>query len=103
MIKFIESSFQVKESSQKIESLDLPANTYIVTFRSESATLNLKEIQDQVDESIPNKELISCCRRKTKNTKIDMRILDIRWLLHNRQGFLDFAPVLETYERDNLF
>ena len=103
MIKFIESSFQGLEASQKIESLDLPINTYIVTFRSESATLNQKEIQEKVDESIPNKELISCYRQKPKNTKIDMRIMDIRWLLHDRMGFLDFAPIFETYERDNLF
>ena len=32
-----------------------------------------------------------------------MRIMDIRWLLQDKQGFLDFAPILETYERDNLF
>ena len=29
--------------------------------------------------------------------------MDIRWLLHDRKGFLDFAPILEKYERDNLF
>ena len=44
MIKFFESSFQVLAASQKVESLDLPVNTHIVTFRSDSATLNLKEI-----------------------------------------------------------
>ena len=42
-------------------------------------------------------------QKKSKNTKIDMGIMDIRWLLQDKQGFLDFAPVLETYERDNLF
>ena len=55
MIKFIESSFQDVEASQKIESLDLPVNTYIVTFRSDSATLTTKEIQDKVNESIHEK------------------------------------------------
>ena len=45
MIKFIESSLQESQAAQKIESIDLPVNTHIVTFRSESATLNLKEIQ----------------------------------------------------------
>ena len=103
MIKFIESSFQVLESSQNIESLDLPANTYMVTFRSESNTLNLFDVQEKVDASITDKELFGCCRPKTKTTKIDMRIMDIRWLLHDRKSFLDFAPILEKYERDNLF
>ena len=32
-----------------------------------------------------------------------MMIMDIRWLLQDKKGFLDFAPILETYERDNLF
>ena len=32
-----------------------------------------------------------------------MRIMDIRWLLNDKQGILDFAPILESYERDNLF
>ena len=55
MIKFIESSFQDLEASQKIESLVLPVNTYIVTFRSDSATLNVKQIQAEVNKSIPEK------------------------------------------------
>ena len=45
MIKFFESSFQVLDASQKVDSLLLPVGTHIVTFRSESATLDLKEIQ----------------------------------------------------------
>ena len=44
MIKFIESSLQETENLQKIESMDLPVNTSIVTFRSKSAELDLKEI-----------------------------------------------------------
>ena len=30
-------------------------------------------------------------------------IMDIGWLLHGKKGFLDLAPILEDYERDNLF
>ena len=103
MIKFLESSFQVSESSQKIESLDLPANISFVTFRSDTNTLNLKEIQEQVDASISDKELLSCRRPKAKNTKIQMIIMDIRWLIHDNQDFLDLVPVLGAYESEDLF
>ena len=29
--------------------------------------------------------------------------MDIRWILRGQKGFLDFVPVLENFERDNLF
>ena len=29
--------------------------------------------------------------------------MDIRWLLRDKKGFLDFVPTLEKFERDNLF
>lgn len=45
MIKFIESSLQETEDMQKIESIDLPVNTSIVTFRAKNAQLTLEEIQ----------------------------------------------------------
>ena len=82
MIKFIESSLQEIGTSIKIESMDLPINTHIVSFRSESAVLNPEEIQQKVNESLPEKELFSFCREtKTKITKIKVMIMDIRWLL----------------------
>ena len=82
MIKFIGSSLQEVGNSINIESMDLPINTHIVSFRSDSAVLNPEEIQSLVDASLPEKELFSCCREtKTKNTKIKVMIMDIRWLL----------------------
>ena len=29
--------------------------------------------------------------------------MDIRWLLRDEKGFLDFVPILERFERDSLF
>ena len=37
------------------------------------------------------------------NTKCVVRIMDIRWILRDGLGFLDFVPILEDFERDNLF
>ena len=71
MIKFIGSSLQEIGTSINIESMDLPINTHIVSFRSNSAVLTPEEIQQEVVKSLPEKELFSCCREtKTKNTKI---------------------------------
>ena len=71
MIKFIGSSLQEVGTSIKIDSIDLPVNTHIVSFRSESAVLSPEEIQQNVNKSLPEKELFSFCREtKTRNTKI---------------------------------
>ena len=45
MIKFIESSLQETCSTSKINSVNMPINTQIITFRSESASLLQDEIQ----------------------------------------------------------
>ena len=29
--------------------------------------------------------------------------MDIRWMLRNGKGFLDFVPIIKEFERDNLF
>ena len=29
--------------------------------------------------------------------------MDIQWILRDGKGFLDFVPILEEFERDNLF
>ena len=84
MIKFIESSLQETYSSSKINSINMPVNTQIITFRSNSALLIQEEIQDSVSKSLPEKELISFCReKKLINTKVLTRIMDIRWLLRD--------------------
>ena len=55
MIKFIDSSLQVTEAARKIENIQMPHDTQIVTFRYKSATLNIEDIQEQVRISLPTK------------------------------------------------
>ena len=82
MIKFIESSLQENCSSSKINSINMPVNTQIITFRSNSARLIQEEIQDNVSKSLPEKELINfCSKKKLINTVVLTRIMDIRWLI----------------------
>ena len=76
----------------------------IVTFRHQASILNPQQIQQAVIDSIPKKELCPCFgKQKTVNTKCNVRIMDIRWMLRGGKGFLDFVPILEDFERDNLF
>ena len=104
MMKFIDSSLQETAPCQEIEALDLPFGMQIATFRHYASVLNPDQIQQAVNESIPKKELIPCLgKQKTVNTKCLVRIMDIRWILRDGLGFLDFAPVLENFERNNLF
>ena len=55
MINFIESSLQETEAALKIENVQMPHDTQIVTFRSKSAILNIEEIQSEVEKSLPTK------------------------------------------------
>ena len=59
LIKCIESSLMETETTCVIESLDMPNNTPIITFRSDLPTLNQEQIQSLALESVPNKALIS--------------------------------------------
>ena len=45
MINFLESSLQQNESTQKIISIDMPSNTYVITFRTSSSTLEQEDVQ----------------------------------------------------------
>ena len=107
LIKCIESSLMESETTCLIESLDMPANTQIITFRSELATLNQEEIQHLALESLPQKELISLPEflreDKLVNTNVIVRVIDIRWLLRESKNFLDFVPILEACKLDKLY
>ena len=85
----------------------MPTNTYLITFRTTSSTLEQEEIQQKVDESLKEKKLISILDRFTEkkfvNTKVKVRVMDIRWVLRGNKGFLDFVSILKNYSRDKLF
>ena len=53
------------------------------------------------------KKLISILDRFTEkkfvNTKVKVRVMDIRWVLRGNKGFLDFVSILKNYSRDKLF
>ena len=103
-MSFIESSLQETEYTQQFNSVNIPASTQFVTFRSDRGTLTLEEIQKMIYESLPKKELISLLRdKKFINTKIELKIIDIRWLLRDKKTFLDLVPILEQFRRDSLF
>ena len=103
-MKFIDSSLVETPCCAEIEALDLPVGMQIVTFRHYASILSPEQIQKAVDESIPKKELCPCLgKQKVVNTKCVVRMLDIRWILRDGKGFLDFVPILEDFERDNLF
>ena len=51
-----------------------------------------------------SKEFFSFCRdKKVINTKVTVKIMDIRWIIKGGMDFLDFLPILEKFKRDNLF
>ena len=52
LIKCLESSLEETEICSKIETMDLPNGKVLITFRSDSSTLNAKEIQRKALESI---------------------------------------------------
>ena len=105
MINFIESSLQETPTTEKIISLDMPPQATFVTFRSSSSRLDQEEVQYLVTESIKKKELIPILAGEDKvvNTKVNVRIMDIRWMLRGGIGFLDFVTILSNYRRDKLF
>ena len=37
------------------------------------------------------------------NKEVEVKIMDIQWLLRGSQSFLDFVPVLESSKLDKLF
>ena len=59
LIKCIESSLMDTETTCVIESLDMPNNTQMITFRSDLPTLNQEQVQHLALESVPQKELFS--------------------------------------------
>ena len=51
-----------------------------------------------------SKEFFSFFRdKKVINTKVTVKIMDIRWIIKGGMDFLDFLPILEKFKRDNLF
>ena len=76
----------------------MPSNTYVITFRTSSSTLEQEEVQLKVNESLKQKRLFSFLdifsQNKFINTKVKVRVMDIRWLLRGNQGFLDFVTIL---------
>ena len=82
----------------------MPKNIQLITFRSDSALLNQEEIQKRANDSIRSKEFFGCCRdQKVINAKVSVKVMDIKWLIKGGKEFLDFVPILEKFERDNLF
>ena len=101
---FFESSLEDTDATLKIESIEMPSSTKMITFRNASNKLTQEEIQTLATESIPEKELIGCCKnRKVVNTKVKIKIMNLRWLMNRRKGFMDFVPILNTYNKDNLY
>jgi len=55
-------------------------------------------------ESLKEKRLLGYCRNpKEINIKVVVKTMDIQWLLRGYLGFLDFAPILSCYRKENLF
>ena len=82
----------------------MPKTIQLITFRSDSALLDQAQIQKRANLSMRAKDLFSYFRdQKEINTKVTVKIMDIRWIIKGGQEFLDFLPILEKFERDNLF
>ena len=53
-----------------------------------------------------DKKLISfeCCGgEESEHTLVDVKIMDILWLVRGGNDFLDFVPILETCKLDKLY
>ena len=83
----------------------MPIDVGFVTFRSATSKLDQEEVQKLVNESIKEKELIpyEFGERQVVNTKVQVKILDIRWITRSGLGFLDFVTILANYKKDKLF
>ena len=57
-----------------------------------------------IDISLTKKEFFSFCKeKKFVNTKIQLKVIYLRWLLRGKKSFLDFVPILEQFRKDSLF
>ena len=55
--------------------------------------------------SLPEKELwnFGSSEEKLVNTQVEVKVMDMRWLLRGDKNFLDFVPILESYPLDKLY
>ena len=55
--------------------------------------------------SLPEKELwnFGASEEKLVNTQVEVKVMDMRWLLRGDKNFLDFVPILESYPLDKLY
>ena len=104
MIKLFDSALKQTEYTRLVTSLELPTKTQLVTFRSQNNDLTHDAIQKKTKQSITDKQLIQPCNQPKEITvKVTVKIIEIQWLLRGFKNFLDFAPILESYEKENLF
>ena len=66
-----------------------------MTFRSPSATLNKEEIQKQINEIFGRAKIFSSCRKELIQTKVSVKVMDIRWLIVDGKVFVDLVPALQ--------
>ena len=83
----------------------MPRDIAFVTFRSPTSKLDQEEVQKLVNESIKEKELIpyEFGEKQLVNTKVLVKIMDIRWITRSGLSFLDFVNILANYSKDKLF
>ena len=104
MIKLFDSALKQTEYTRLVTSLELPTKTQLVTFRSQNNDLTHDAIQKKTKQSITDKQLIQPCNQPKEITvKVTVKIIEIQWLLRGFKNFLDFAPILQSYEKVNLF
>ena len=68
-------------------------------------------IRTEAQESLSAKELFGNLKRLQEffvdsdqiNKQVQVKIMDIQWLLRGSKSFLDFVPVLESSKLDKLF
>ena len=73
MIRFLETSLVETKYTKKIQSLEMPQNTSLVTFFSDKPSLPMDDVQKEVMKSLKDKKLISLMDLKSRK-KITMNV-----------------------------
>ena len=85
LIKCIETSLESTNTSLLVESIEMPRDTYLITFIAEEGSLTQEQIQIRANVSREKKERLKL--RKGKLVKVSkpvtVKVMDIRWLVHN--------------------
>ena len=109
MIDFFDSSLQKTETMLKIDHIEMPRDTQMITFLSNEALLDCEAIKSEVQKSLKEKMFVPSFVGSylmdsfQVSTKVEVKIMNIQWLMRGNKSFLDLVPILRSCPIEKLF